>query len=96
MTGRKRVVAIVVAALLVAAGFPRGAEARSDSITNGLIIGGMTAGVVATILIVAILVKGNEEPDFLELASRQPRSAPRYRLRLRCPPVDGSIPLACW
>jgi Na+/glutamate symporter len=96
MSGRKRVVVIVLAVLLVAAGFPGGAEAGSDSITNGLIIGGVTAGVVATVLIVAILVKGSEEPDFLELATRPPRAAGQRRVNLRCKPVDGSIPLVCW
>lgn len=92
-----KVVALASAILaLIACATPPAARAN-DSLTNGLIIGGITAGVVATVIIVAILVEGNKEPE-PELLGFAPAAPPNRRARVgvACEQPDGTRALLCW
>jgi hypothetical protein len=99
MRGWKVVAAASVVLALIALATPRRVEADlSKSVTNGLIIGGITAGVVATVIIVAILVEGNKEPE-PELLGFAPIDSPRKKpspVRIGCAQADGTRALLCW
>lgn len=97
MRGWKVVAVASVVLMFIAMAAPRPAHA-GNSITNGLIIGGIAAGVVATILIVAILVEGNKEPE-PELLGFAPIDPPRRTppgMRVGCAQPDGTRALLCW
>jgi hypothetical protein len=97
MRGWKVVTLASVMLTLVACATPRPAQAN-DSLTNGLIIGGITAGVVATVIIVAILVEGNKEPEpeLLGLASLRTPQRTSSGMRVGCGQPDGTRALLCW
>lgn len=99
MRGWKVVAVASLVLSLIALATPRRVEADiSKSVTNGLIIGGITTGVIATVIIIAILVEGNKEPE-PELLSFAPVRSPRRTpsvMRVGCAQADGTRALLCW
>jgi len=96
MRGRRLVAAAILAAILVVGVFPGRARASTSDITNGLIIGGAITGAVAVVLVIAILVEGNKEPEFEQLVPGKHPAAETGGVKFRCRPVDGTLPLMCW
>lgn len=91
-------IAVVASVMFALLGFVTPAPARANSLTDGLIIGGITAGVVATVIIVAILIEGNKEPE-PELFGWAPMDDPRQtsdRVRVGCAQPDGTRAVLCW
>ena len=95
MRGWKAVAVASVLLMLIGLAVPRRAEAYD--FTKGLIIGGITAGVVATVLLIAILVAGNKEPEpeLMGLAPMLPRQ-PTPGVRVGCAQPDGTRAVVCW
>lgn len=97
MRGWKAVAVASVLLTLVTFAMPRRAHA-GNSLTDGLIIAGITAGVVATVIIVAILIEGNKEPEpeLLGLVPLDARRPPPAGMRVACMQSDGTRALLCW
>lgn len=99
MRGWKVVAVASLVLAVIALVTPRPAAADlSKSVTNGLIIGGITAGVVATVIIVAILVEGNKEPEpeLLGFAPLHPSRRTPPGMSVACTQPDGTRALLCW
>jgi len=88
---------VLVAALLVAMlAAPRRAAAGTDNLEY--IIPAAVTGVVAVVIIVAILMADRSEPD-MELAGGGPpmgASQPGLKLAPSCPITAAGRPLLCW
>lgn len=89
---------LALAFLAMTALSPRRAAADDDNLQY--IIPAAVAGVVAVVLIVAILMADRTEPEY-ELAQMPPpprrdEQAPRIQLAPRCRPTGDTVPLLCW
>ncbi len=98
MMRRVAVVLLAMAFLAVTALAPRRAAADDDNLQY--IIPAAVAGVVAVVLIVAILMADRTEPEY-ELTAMPPppsRDEPRPAIRLapHCRSSGDTVPLLCW
>ncbi len=97
MMARKLVVMVALAVFLAASVAPPQAQADTDELVY--IIPAAVAGVVAVIVIIAILMADRTEPEF-ELQRRvlmpEPAAPPPFRIGLQCPATPQGQPLLCW
>ena len=95
--GRIRSVVTVLALVLVLLGVFTPTRAHASDVTTPLIIGGAVAGAVAVVLLVAIMIESNREPDFLQFVpTQEPSVPPGFHLGTHCRAQDGTLPLFCW
>lgn len=95
---RKLVVMVALAVFLATSIAPQPARADDDNLVY--IIPAAVAGVVAVIVIVAILMADRTEPEFEVQARTLPlppeASPPPLRIGMDCPSTAAGQPLLCW
>jgi hypothetical protein len=100
MDVRKRLLTVLLAALLLAASSFRPQTAvAEDAATTGAIVGACIGGAVAVITLIAIIFANRDDPEVMPLAARAP-ATPRWdghpRWAPHCRPDGPLLSLACW